>query len=53
LESLLPQDDRLPGSDFDGRRRIVDTDDDNIPKENWAFPPDEGEFSLQQKTPAL
>lgn len=27
-----------------GAEFIVDTDDDNIPKEGWAFPPFEGEF---------
>src|SRR5690349_8235288 len=25
---------------------IIDTDDDNIPKENWAFPPFEGSYSF-------
>jgi hypothetical protein len=27
-----------------GAEEIVDTDDDNIPKMNWSFPPSEGEF---------
>jgi len=27
-----------------GAEQIVDTDDDNIPKETWSFPPSEGEF---------
>ncbi|MBA2433233.1 MAG: DUF288 domain-containing protein [Chthoniobacterales bacterium] len=27
-----------------GAEQIVDTDDDNIPKENWSFPSSEGEF---------
>lgn len=27
-----------------GANNIIDTDDDNIPKENWAFPPFEGMY---------
>jgi hypothetical protein len=27
-----------------GAQVIVDTDDDNIPKQNWSFPPTDGEF---------
>lgn len=32
-----------------GAEVIIDTDDDNIPYENWAFPPFEGEFEKTQQ----
>jgi hypothetical protein len=36
-----------------GARVIVDTDDDNIPKENWCFPPLEGAFDCLQREPGF
>ena len=37
----------------DGATYIVDTDDDNIPMENWDFPAFEGEFEVLNNAPCF